>query len=218
MPDRARRCALAVLAAVIIAACGAGPERRPDLVKIIATASPAVVAIGDSQTVAGSGFRLRASGLIATAAHVLAALKGPPEVRWNGHRLAARVVIVDADTDVGFVALEDQAPIPDLELANAEPPPGTWIVVLGCPFGASATATTGIVSANPGAVLEPASLRTRIQLNAAVNPGNSGGPVLDLAGRVIGIANATIPGGFGLGFAIPTEAVRAVLQDASRQH
>lgn len=216
-PGCGRRRALALLASAIAAACAGGPAAGPpSLVRVIAAGSAAVVAIGDGTTVSGSGFRVAPSGRIATAAHVLKGLVGPPEVRFDGQRYRARIIAVDDAADLGVLALDTDAPIDSLRLepSGAIPPPGEWIIVLGCPFGAAATATTGIISARPGAVLEPGMLRSRLQLNAAVNPGNSGGPVLNLRGEVIGIANATIPGGFGLGFAIPAQALRDLLAGA----
>lgn len=215
------RLAAALLASAVATACAGTPAQEPaSLVRVIADTAPAVVAIGDGKTLFGSGFRVQPSGRIVSAAHVLKGLQGPPEVRWNGQRFAAHIVALDEIGDVGIIALDAAAPIPGLRLqpSDAIAPPGEWIVVLGCPFGAETTATTGIVSARPGAVLEPASLRARIQLNAAVNPGNSGGPVLNLRGEVIAIANATIPGGFGLGFAIPAAAARALIAGADAKH
>ena len=84
---------------------------------------------------------------------------------------------------------------------------GQWIVVLGCPFGGGVTATLGIVGALPGAVEEPAMLRERLMLNAALNPGNSGGPVIASDGRVVAVATAAVPGAYGVGFATPATAI-----------
>lgn len=185
---------------------------------MIGRASPAIVAIGDDQGLHGSGFRIEKSRLVVTAAHVVNPLKGNSFIAWEGRHWSARLVRVNADSDLALLELSDDAPMPGLTIdKSAEPPmPGEWIIVLGCPFGARSTATVGIVSGAPGAVLEPAELRTRMQLNAAVNPGNSGGPVLNLEGLVVGVANATIPGGFGLGFAIPASAVENLLDEKNR--
>ena len=191
----------------------------PSLVAVIADASPAVVAIGDDKTIFGSGFRLAGTQFVATAAHVVMPLKGAPEVKWREQHWTAQVVAVDESADVAVIEMQGDVPMPGLTLSPPRAPlaPGEWIVVLGCPFGSTATATTGIVSGTPGAILEPVSLRTRIQLNAAVNPGNSGGPVLNMRREVVGIANAMIPGGFGLGFAVPADAIRALIEKAGRK-
>jgi serine protease Do len=219
-PNPSRRIVLAMLAGSLAAGCSVpSVTAPPSLATLIARAMPAVAAIGDEKAVYGTGFRLRGTSFIATAAHVLRPLSGPPQVKWRDQRWPARVVIEDATMDLALLEIDEAAPIPGLALAepNAPPRPGAWIVVLGCPFGAGVTATTGIVSATPGAILEPESLRSRIQLNAAVNPGNSGGPVLDMHGKVVGIANATIPGGFGLGFAVQVDDLRALLAQADRK-
>ena len=210
-----RRAFLAALLGVVPVACASREERRepPVLVSVIAAAAPAVVAIGDARTIYGSGFRLRDSAFVVTAAHVLEALGAePPRLRWRGASYAARVVLLDHAADVGVLEVDGDVATPGLALATGDPPPlGTWVIVLGCPFGADATATTGIVSAAPGAIAYPDALRPLMQLNAAINPGNSGGPVLDPAGAVIGVATAAIPGGFGLGFAVPVATVRGRL-------
>lgn len=201
---------------LFLSACaGLIPTRQPDLVGVIARTSSAVVAIGDGRGIVRSGFRLADSRLIVTAAHVLASPRGSPFVVWNAGRSPVHIARIDTTQDLALLELEaDPPPMPGLALAPSDVPSvaGEWIIVLGCPFGARTTATFGIVSAEPGAVLEPASLRTQIQLNAAVNPGNSGGPVVNLEGRVIGIASATVPGGVGLGFAIPVSALVALAQ------
>lgn len=209
-----RRMTTALLVASAAAGCASDRQRPPDLVSLIADAAPAVVGISDGKEVLGSGFRIGATSLIATAAHVAKALKdNEPRLVWQSQTWRGRLRQMDEAADLAVIELSDAAPIPGLPLAgDGDPPrPGEWIVVLGCPFGRSTTATTGIVSALPGAVQQPAALRRRMQLNAAVNPGNSGGPIVNMAGEVVGIANATVPGGYGLGFAVPVVDLKPLL-------
>jgi serine protease Do len=168
--------------------------------------------VGDAHGLLGSGFRIHGTRFVATAAHVLRSLQGAPVIRWDSRPWPARVVRIDDDADLALLEINTDAPMPGLVLSTQPVLAGQWVLVLGCPFGAGPTATTGIVSALPGAVLEPEALARRMQLNAAVNPGNSGGPVLGLDGQVIGLANATIPGGYGLGFAVPVAALAALLR------
>ena len=225
---RARRRLNAIVATMVLAlaACASPPQVDPSprFAAAVAVASPAVVGIAETAQVAasaasssephviGSGFRVAGTNLIATAAHVVAGLHGAPVVVWQSRRWNARVLRVDVAADVALLKIDASAPMPGLALAEGDADaPGTWVLVLGCPFGALPTATTGIVSARPGAVLRPESLRSQMQLNAAVNPGNSGGPVVTLDGKVIGLANATVPAGFGLGFAVPVSALRRLL-------
>ena len=211
-----------------MAGCAAPPSVTawPSFAVTIERASGAVVAIADSpigpssgrddSRVAGSGFRIARTNVIATAAHVVLALRGTPVIVWQSRRWNARVLGLDEAADLALLEIDPAAPMPGLTLAAGESDaPGTWVVVIGCPFGALPTATTGIVSARPGAVLRPESLRGQMQLNAAVNPGNSGGPVVNLDAEVIGVASATVPAGYGLGFAVPVAALRRLL-DVSR--
>lgn len=201
-----------VVLAMGLTACATAPS--PDFVSAIRQASPAVVGIGDGQVVLGSGFRLAGRPWIVTAAHVVHSVRGAPVVTWSSQPVLSSVLRVDDEADLALLEIDaDSAAMPGLSLADGAQAllPGQWIVVLGRPFGAEPAASVGVISALPGAVLEPTPLRGRLQLNAAVNPGNSGGPVTDLQGRVIGVANATVPGGFGIGFAVPVSALRRLI-------
>jgi serine protease Do len=209
------------MACVAAGIVGCQPMRAgvaPDLVPIVRALAPAVVGIADNRGVIGTGFRVRPSLLIVTAAHVVFQPEGALHVRWQGKNHPVELLKVDAQSDVAVLRLQETVAIPALPLATGvdAAEPGAWVLVFGCPFGTGVTTTAGILSAAPGALLEPAVLRDRIQINAAVNPGNSGGPVVSLRGEVIGVANATIPGGFGLGFAIPAAAINALLEKAGR--
>ncbi len=218
---------LIVLMAAMLCGCAAPPGSiaPATFAPIVARTAPAVVGIADSAAqddrlgsaalaqVVGSGFRIGGTAFIATAAHVVKALHGSPTIVWRSQRWPARVLRIDDASDLALLAIDATAPIPGLRLAAAPgDEPGDWVLVLGCPFGALPTATVGIVSARAGAVLRPERLRDQIQLNAAVNPGNSGGPVVDLDGEVIGVANATVPAGYGLGFAVPAAALRRLIE------
>lgn len=209
------------MAGVGLTACATPPAAAPDFVRTIAQAAPAVVGIGDGQVVLGSGFRVAGRPWIVTAAHVVHSVRGAPVVTWSSRPLLSSVLHIDDEADLALLDIDADSPMPGLTLqADEAPAPlaGQWIVVLGRPFGAEPTAGVGVISAAPGAVLEPAALRGRLQLNAAVNPGNSGGPVTDLQGRVIGIANATVPGGYGIGFAVPVSALRRLMTAAENKN
>lgn len=183
----------------------------PDVATAIARAAPSTVGVGDRQGIGGSGFVLAGTTLVVTAAHVVKDLTAPLLVRSAGSSVEAQLALLDDAADLALLRVRHATPPPGLALCAQPPAVGQWVVVLGCPFGTSPTATVGIVSALPGAVLEPPALARRLQLNAAVNPGNSGGPVVDLRGQVIGVANATVPGGYGLGFAVPAAELQALL-------
>jgi serine protease Do len=107
--------------------------------------------------------------------------------------------------------LEVSQALTPLVLATTAPRVGEWIVVLGNPIGGGTTATTGIVSAAPGAISATPELVRRLQIDASVNPGNSGGPVCNLRGEVIGSTTSLVSGAQGIAFATPASALRAFL-------
>jgi serine protease Do len=219
------------------------PGVPPSLARLVAEAAPAVVAIRATRPVKsgpaamfpgapeaaadpalGSGFLIQHRGsFVLTNDHVIAAA---PEIRVvlpDGSELVAHVVGRDARLDLALLSVETPR-LPHLPLGDsAELQVGEWVVVLGNPFGGEVTASAGIVAATGrhgvGSVLEgPASLyRTYLQTDARIHRGNSGGPVLDTAGQVVGVAVATGDRPGELSFAIPIDRVKEVL-DALRDH
>ena len=155
----------------------------------------------------GSGFIVSADGLVLTNAHVVRDAK-QVTVKLNDRReFAAQVLGSDPVTDVAVLKIDAQG-LPTVALGDAKNVQvGDWVLAIGAPYGFEQTATQGIVSAK-GRSLPGDSVVPFIQTDAAVNPGNSGGPLFDAAGRVVGI-NAQIwsqNGGFqGLAFAIPVD-------------
>ena len=184
----------------------AGP---PDFAALIERLSPAVVAIGGAKATVGSGFVTR-GGVVVTAAHVAQGAGTGLTVISSAGRHPARVLATDQPRDLALLTIQGQTPAATLPLAAAPPRVGEWIVVLGNPFGAGLVATAGIVSAAPGAITTAAFVE-KIQINAAVNPGNSGGPVCNLRGEVVAVASSLVPGGQGLAFATPAAAIERLL-------
>jgi serine protease Do len=156
----------------------------------------------------GSGFILSADGYILTNAHVVAGFDDV-NVRLADvkREFKAKVVGLDKRTDVALLKV-DATDLPTAKLGDsARLEPGQWVAAIGSPFGFANTITAGIVSAT-GRALPDETLVPFIQTDVAVNPGNSGGPLINLAGEVIGI-NSMIysrTGGYmGVSFAIPIE-------------
>jgi serine protease Do len=210
-----RRYSLLVAAlGLILTACATDRRRpvgtAPDFVALIASLSPSVVSVGDDSGNLGSGFVVR-PGVIATAAHVVAAARSPIAVFVGTRKHPAILLRSDESQDLALLQVRLEPAPAAMTLAASAPRVGEWIVVLGNPFGAATTATVGIVSGAPGAITSPASLAQRIQINASVNPGNSGGPVVNMRGEIVGVANALLPAGQGLGFATPARAIQALL-------
>jgi serine protease Do len=164
----------------------------------------------------GSGFIISADGYILTNAHVVAGAE-QVTVRLADEKpeLAAKVVGADSRTDVALLKVEASG-LPTLRLGDSSKvTPGQWVAAIGSPFGFANTITGGIVSA-VGRSLPGEAYVPFIQTDVAVNPGNSGGPLLTLSGEVIGI-NSLIysgTGGYmGVSFAIPIE----IALDVSKQ-
>jgi serine protease Do len=167
----------------------------------------------------GSGFVVdRDQGYILTNNHVIDGADKLRVTLYNGRKLDARVIGSDPKTDVGLIQLKDfdRADIRELPLADSDGiRVGEWVLAVGNPFGLKQTVTSGIVSAKGRANVNIAEYEDFIQTDAAVNPGNSGGPLLNLAGEVVGMNTAIFSrsGGYqGISFAVPSNMLKAVME------
>ncbi len=161
----------------------------------------------------GTGFFFE-PGLVLTNHHVIRGAKSI-QVAVGERQLPARVVGVDAPTDVAVLQVDGEA-FHVLPLGSSkEVAVGDWVVAIGNPFGLAHTVSAGIVSAKGrtrnDVDLDPAGYYSFLQTDASINPGNSGGPLLDLQGNVVGINTAIRTGASGIGFAIPIDMVRALI-------
>ena len=172
-----------------------------------------------TSTSLGSGFVWSSDGIIVTNNHVV---EGASRITANfhdGRRLPARLLGVDPDSDLAVLRVEGKnfaaAPIgtsSDLMI-------GESVIAVGNPFGLSGTVTTGVVSAVGRSVPSETQGRTYtdfIQTDASINPGNSGGPLLNIEGKVVGINVAIYAQAQGIGFAIPVDRAKKVIQDLLR--
>jgi putative serine protease PepD len=198
-------------------------DTKGDLAKTIyAAASPSVASVR-TQDGSGTGFLVDSNGTIVTNAHV-AGNNDTVQVRFNdkGEYHEAKVLSVDASTDLAALKVDpsDVQGIRPLELADSDGATvGDSVVAIGYPLGLDRTATAGIVSGLERQIESPNgfSIDKVIQTDAAVNPGNSGGPLLNDKGQVIGVNSqiATAAGGgegnVGIAFAIPSNTVKQVL-------
>ncbi len=182
---------------------------------LVAGASPAVVGI-ERRRGQGSGVVLAQDGYVLTNSHV-AGRGGPLRVRVSGSTVAkGELVGSDDRTDLAVVRAE-KGGLPALPLAEARRlRVGELVVAIGNPLGFERSVTVGVVSALYRSLPTPQGglLDGLVQTDAAVNPGNSGGPLLDAEGQVVGITTAMIPYASGMGFAIPSHTaswVAAVL-------
>jgi serine protease Do len=159
----------------------------------------------------GSGFVIHASGYVVTNAHVVER-SATVQVRLaSGRRLTGTVVGRDRRVDLALVKVETTDTLPVLPLGDSERlAVGELVLALGHPFGLEQTVSLGIVS-RKGAPLQAAAPGFDfIQTDAAVNPGNSGGPLVDMGGRVVGVNTMAARNG-SIGFAIPINLIKTLL-------
>src|SRR5918995_1359056 len=168
-------------------------------------------------TATGSGFLIDEDGHILTNAHVVEGAKSVEVQLGNGDTQSAEIVGTDPSTDVALLKVDNTDGVSPLPLGTSdEVQVGDPVVAIGNPFGLDRTVTSGIVSALQRQIQAPNgfSISDVIQTDAAVNPGNSGGPLIDGAGQVIGI-NSQIEsqsgGNEGVGFAVPIKTAADVV-------
>ena len=163
----------------------------------------------------GSGFVIDASGIIVTNNHVIADADEITAIFADGTRLEAKVIGRDVKTDIAVLKVEADKPLKAAPFGDSEAlRVGDWVMAIGNPFGFGGTVTVGIVSAL-GRDINSGPYDKFIQTDASINRGNSGGPLFNLQGEVIGINTAIISpsgGSIGIGFAVPTEIAMPVIE------
>ena len=164
---------------------------------------------------AGSGFIISADGLVVTNNHVVENADNIIITDENGDEHAAILVGTDARTDLALLRIEGAKDLPFVEFAQTDVRVGDWVVAVGNPFGLGGTVTAGIVSAR-GRDISRNSYGDFLQIDAAINGGNSGGPTFNLSGQVVGVNTAIFSpngGNVGIAFAIPANTVQQVITD-----
>jgi serine protease Do len=180
---------------------------------------------GQIREALGSGFIVDPRGYIITNNHVVdkadkiyvklsTDAENPTELGRP-----AKVIGVDAKTDIAVIKIETSTPLPTVKMGNSEGAQvGDWVIAIGSPFELSKTVTAGIVSAKNRTLNQGRNGQYQhfIQTDAAINPGNSGGPLVNMAGQVIGVNTAiyTQSSGYeGIGFAMPSNTVIQTYND-----
>lgn len=216
-------------------------DRRTPVVRVVHEVMPAVVNIRTESTIrrrsgdpfgyffgqprefrtqsVGSGFVWATDGIIVTNNHVVEGASRITVAFADGRELDANVLGVDPDSDLAVLKVEAR----DLPAAiigqSNDLLIGETVIAVGNPFGLSGSVTTGVVSALGRSVPSEERGRTYtdfIQTDASINPGNSGGPLLNIEGRVIGINVAIYANAQGIGFAIPVDRARKIVDDLLR--
>jgi serine protease Do len=160
----------------------------------------------------GSGFIVDPSGLIVTNNHVIGGADSVSVTLQDGTTLKAKIVGRDRSGDLALLRVDAGRTLPAVQWGrSASARVGNWVIAIGNPFGLGGTVTAGIVSAR-GRDIHDGHDDDFIQTDAPINRGNSGGPLFDLAGRVIGVNTAIYSpsgGSVGIGFAIPADIARS---------
>lgn len=159
----------------------------------------------------GSGVIVSPDGYILTNAHVVRGADRLTVTLLDGRTFAGKVVGADSATDLAVVKIQ-ASNLPIARLGESAPlQPGDWAIAIGNPYGLNFTVTLGVISAT-GRSLPDGPEEPFLQTDAAINPGNSGGPLVDAAGRVIGINTAEFENAQGIGFAIPIDTAKGIMQ------
>ena len=235
--------AVAALSFVPPARAATPPVRRNEVVAVVEKVSPAVVNISAEQTVRrqptffdeffgefdagprryktkslGSGTIINASGVILTNDHVVSGASKIIATTKSGQEYECDVVGADQDNDLAVLRIRGAKPgLPTIPMGtSSDLLIGETVIAIGNPFGLSNTVTAGVVSAVGRTVPEENRERVFtdfIQTDASINPGNSGGPLVNVDGQLIGINTAIVGGASGIGFAIPVDRAKRIVDD-----
>jgi serine protease Do len=168
----------------------------------------------------GSGFIIDPSGIVVTNNHVIADADEVTVILNDGTRLKAEIIGRDTKVDLALLRVKPEKPLTSVQFGDSDKLRlGEWVVAIGNPFSLGGTVTAGIVSAR-NRDINSGPYDNYIQTDAAINRGNSGGPLFNLEGEVIGINTAIISpsgGSIGIGFAVPSKTAVAVI-DQLRQY
>jgi serine protease Do len=165
---------------------------------------------------AGSGFIISADGYIVTNHHVIDDASKIEVVMDNGNRFDAKVKGIDSKTDLALLKIEADEPLPFVAFGDSDTADvGDWVVAVGNQFGLGGSATAGIISAR-GRDIQSGPFDDFLQIDAPINRGNSGGPLFDTRGNVVGINTAIYSpsgGNVGIGFAIPSNMAKDIIAE-----
>jgi serine protease Do len=167
----------------------------------------------------GSGFVIDPSGVVVTNNHVVGEASDIEVIFTDGSKLKAEVVGKDAKIDLAVLRVKPDKPLKAVKFGDSEKMRiGQWVMAVGNPFGLGGSVTAGIISARHRNI-DSGSYDDYLQTDAAINRGNSGGPLFNLDGEVIGINTAILSptgGSIGIGFAIPSNLARPVLDQLAQ--
>ncbi|HUO54194.1 MAG TPA: Do family serine endopeptidase [Rhodoblastus sp.] len=163
----------------------------------------------------GSGFIISSDGYVVTNNHVVDGSTDVTVTLEGGKTVPAKIIGTDKKTDLALLKITEPGTYPYVQFANSMPRVGDWVIAVGNPFGLGGTVTAGIVSAR-GRDIGSGPYDDYLQIDAAVNRGNSGGPTFNAKGEVVGVNTAIYSpsgGSVGIGFAIPSEVAKDVIAE-----
>jgi serine protease Do len=161
----------------------------------------------------GSGFIISPDGYIFTNHHVVAKADRIKVKLASGNEYDAEIKGKDANTDLALIKINAGENLPAINLGDSDKlRVGDWVFAIGNPFGLEHTVTAGIVSAK-GRAIGSGPYDNFIQTDASINPGNSGGPLFNLNGEVVGINTAIVAQAQGIGFSVPVNIAKSILND-----
>jgi Do/DeqQ family serine protease len=161
----------------------------------------------------GSGFIINRDGYILTNDHVIRDAESIKVKLSNENEYNGKIVGRDPKTDLAIIKIDSKEGLPVAVLGDSDKlQVGQWAVAIGNPFGLDRTVTVGVVSATGRSNMGIETYEDFIQTDASINPGNSGGPLLNIYGEVIGINTAIVASGQGIGFAIPINMAKQVVE------
>ncbi|HXC93506.1 MAG TPA: DegQ family serine endoprotease [Geobacteraceae bacterium] len=161
----------------------------------------------------GSGIIINKDGYIITNDHVVRDAESIQVKLSNESIYDAKVVGSDPKSDIAVIRINSIEPLPVAVLGDSDKlQVGQWAIAIGNPFGLDRTVTVGVVSATGRSNMGIETYENFIQTDASINPGNSGGPLLNVNGEVIGINTAIVAAGQGIGFAIPVNMAKRVVE------
>jgi len=167
----------------------------------------------------GSGFIIEASGYVVTNNHVIAGAEEISVVLDDGTRLKAKLIGSDKKTDLALLKVEAGRPLPFVEFGDSDKARvGDWVIAIGNPFGLGNSVSAGIVSAR-GRDINAGPYDDFLQTDAPINRGNSGGPMFDIDGSVIGVNTLIYSpsgGSVGIGFATPSAIAKPVIEQLKK--
>lgn len=162
----------------------------------------------------GSGFIIDAKGYIVTNNHVIEGATRITVGLLSGERFRGKVIGIDRETDLALVKIEADHPLPVMKFGDSNVAQvGDWVLAIGSPFGLEQTVTAGIISKKERDTATSQTFQRFLQTDAAINRGNSGGPLINMRGEVIGVNSqiATLNGDYnGIGFALPSNEAKFV--------